>query len=442
MSVESIGLDVATIARNAGIVGAGGAGFPTYVKLSSRAEVLIVNGAECEPLLQVDQQILPQEKMYFLRGLSSAKEAVGAQRVVVALKPKYKKALSALRDGGFYEVFILGDFYPAGDEQILVYDVTGRIIPEGGIPLDVGCVVLNVETVINIGKALEGIPVIDKYVTVAGAVQNPCTLKVPVGTLVRDVLELAGGPEVEDFFLIDGGPNTGKIIPSLDSPILKTTKGVLLFPKSHPLWGKFAPDLQAVLRRAVATCCNCRECTELCPRYLLGHSMQPHQIMKLLSWRIADEKRLTTAYLCSDCGLCENYSCPMGLSPRRIIQALKQRLIANRVPNPHRNQPSSTRYLFEAKRVPSQRLISRLGLSQYNVPAPLKEVDFQPSVVVLPLKQNAGAPSRPIVKVGERVKRGQLIAEPPAEALGVALHASIDGKVNEITENYIKIEKT
>ncbi|MGB9876441.1 MAG: 4Fe-4S dicluster domain-containing protein [bacterium] len=434
-------MNLAEIVREAGIVGAGGAGFPTHIKLSSEAEILIVNGAECEPLLRVDQQILPKEKPVFLRGLQAAREAVKAKRVVVALKPKYKKAIEALKGEGFFELFILGDFYPAGDEQILVYDVTGRIVPEGGIPLNVGCVVLNVETVINIGKALDGEPVVDKYVTVAGAVAKPATFKLPVGTPVREAIELAGGPLVDDFFLIDGGPNTGKLIPSLDSPITKTTKGILLFPKSHPLWAKFSPNLRAVLNRAVATCCNCRECTELCPRYLLGHSMEPHLIMKVLSWRLVEEEKLTEAYLCCDCGLCENYSCPMGLSPRRIIQALKQKLMENRVPNPHKKQPASTRALFSAKRIPTHRLISRLGLSQYDVPAPLLEVDYQPNFVILPLKQHAGAPAKPIVKVGDKVKRGDLIGEIPDGALGARLHSPIDGVVRSLTPEEVRIER-
>lgn len=434
-------MEIAEKVKEAGIVGAGGAGFPTHIKLSSKAETLIINGAECEPLLRVDQQIVRKEKVFFLRGLESAREAVGAKRVVVALKPKYKSAIDALKGDGPYELFLLGDFYPAGDEQILVYDVTGRIVPEGGIPLNVGCVVLNVETVINIGKALDGQPVVDKYVTVAGAVARPGTFKLPVGTPVREALELAGGPALTDFFLIDGGPNTGKIIPSLDSPILKTTKGVLVFPKTHPLWGKFAPDLRAVLRRAVSTCCNCRECTEMCPRYLLGHSMEPHHIMKVLSWRLAEEDKLTEAYLCCDCGVCENYACPMGLSPRRIIQALKQKLMEHEVPNPHREQPSRTRALFSAKRVPTSRLVSRLGLSQYDVPAPLTEVDFQPEEVILSLKQHVGVPAKPLVKVGDKVRRGDLIGDIPPGALGARLHASIDGVVSSISNEYIRIRR-
>lgn len=434
-------MEVINKVRDAGIVGAGGAGFPTHIKLSSQAETLIVNGAECEPLLRVDQQILPKEKITFLRGLEAVRETVNAKRVVIALKPKYKSAIESLKGGGPYELFILGDFYPAGDEQILVYDVTGRIVPESGIPLNVGCVVLNVETVINIGKALDNQPVVDKYVTVGGAVNKPGTFKLPVGTPVRDVIELAGGPAVEDFFVIDGGPNTGKVIPSIENPILKTTKGILILPRNHPLGAKFAPDLKAVLRRAASTCCNCRECTELCPRYLLGHSMEPHNIMKVLSWRVAEEDKLTEAYLCCDCGLCENYACPMGLSPRRIAQALKQKLMEHNVPNPHRKQPTSTRPLFQFKRVPTSRLISRLGLTIYDVPAPLTDVDFHPTEVILPLKQHTGVPARPIVKVGDKVRRGDLIADIPEGTLGAKLHASIDGVISSITPQEIRIRR-
>lgn len=169
--------------------------------------------------------------------------------------------------------------------------------------------------------------------------------------------------------------------------------------------------------------------------------MEPHHIMKVLSWRLAEEDKLTEAYLCCDCGLCENYSCPMGLSPRRIIQALKLKLIEHKVPNPHRNQPSSTRALFNAKRVPTSRLISRLGLSKYDVPAPLRDVEFQPEEVILPLKQHTGAPARPVVKVGDRVKRGDVVGEIPDGALGARVHSSIDGIVSVVKADEIRIRK-
>jgi len=156
---------------------------------------------------------------------------------------------------------------------------------------------------------------------------------------------------------------------------------------------------------------------------------------------LAEPDKLTEAYLCCDCGLCENYSCPMGLSPRRIIQSLKQKLMENKVPNPYRKQPTSTRALFSAKRVPTSRLISRLGLSQYDLPAPLKEIDYQPNYVVLPLKQHAGAPAKPVVNVGDRVRKGDLIGDIPEGALGAKIHSSIDGVVRSVTAEEIRIEK-
>ncbi|MCK5567869.1 MAG: electron transport complex protein RnfC, partial [Actinomycetia bacterium] len=173
------------IIKEAGVVGAGGAGFPTHVKLDAKVDTLIINAAECEPLINVDKQLLEFyfEKVY--SGMKAAAGFVGAKRVVLSIKEKNKKAIDTIEnfsgDGFDFKLLKLGDFYPAGDEQVLVNEVTDRIVPEGGIPLQIGVVVINVETLFNIKNAFDGIKVIDKYVTVNGEVEKPMTLLVPVG---------------------------------------------------------------------------------------------------------------------------------------------------------------------------------------------------------------------------------------------------------------------
>ena len=218
------------IIKNAGIVGAGGAGFPTHVKLSSQVETLIINGAECEPLINVDKQLVEFyfDKVY--EGIKITAGLIKAKKVVLALKEKYEKALSIAesfkQQEVKFEVFKLGDFYPAGDEQVLVYEVTGKIVPEGGIPLQVGVVVINVETLLNIYKAASGENVTSKYVTVNGEVKNPLTLMVPVGTPVKQLIEFCGGASVSEYACLDGGPMMGKLVDPDTYAVKKTTKSI------------------------------------------------------------------------------------------------------------------------------------------------------------------------------------------------------------------------
>lgn len=171
------------IIAKSGIVGAGGAGFPTHVKMNAKAEYVIINGAECEPLLRVDQQLMAVETKKILDALKLCMEAVGADKGVIALKGHYEAAINSFNQLlGEYEgisLHLLPNFYPAGDEQITVYEVTGRIVPEGGIPLQCGVIVSNVETMLNIYNAyFEDKPVTDSYVTFAGEVNEPHYFKI------------------------------------------------------------------------------------------------------------------------------------------------------------------------------------------------------------------------------------------------------------------------
>jgi len=160
----------------AGVVGAGGAGFPTHVKLAGQADTVLVNAAECEPLLHKDKEVLRQYADEVLAGLAAAMDLVGAERGVVGIKGKYADVIELLKPklAPKMDVVPLRDAYPAGDEFILVYDVLGRVIPPGGIPLAVGAVVVNVETAMNVARAAEQ-PVTEKYLSIAGAVANPIT---------------------------------------------------------------------------------------------------------------------------------------------------------------------------------------------------------------------------------------------------------------------------
>ncbi|NLA58782.1 MAG: electron transport complex protein RnfC [Firmicutes bacterium] len=434
--------------KAAGVVGAGGAGFPTHVKLNAEVETVIVNGAECEPLLAVDVQLMERKAEALAEALAQVVEALGAKNGIVALKGKHKAAADRLQKAlagmDKLRVELLGDYYPAGDEQALVYDITGNTVPEGGIPLAVGAVVLNVETLLNVGAAQRGQPVTTTYITVAGAVRQPITLSVPVGTPIAAAIDLAGGPLTGNFRVIEGGPMTGELLTQEEieagrAVCKKTTTGIIILPADHWLIQHYNVKLGVILQRAQSACCQCRLCTDLCPRYLLGHDIFPHLALNAVNHgHTANTSAITEAFLCSDCGVCELYACPVELSPRRVYRALKAELLRRGVRNPHRRQVE-VRDTLMGRHIPVDHLITRLGLDGYDIPAPWSEIQFSPRQVIIPLKQHVGVPAEPLVEVGQRVEVGQVIAVPPPDKLGAAVHASIPGRVKEMTRTAITI---
>jgi Na+-translocating ferredoxin:NAD+ oxidoreductase RnfC subunit len=312
----------------AGIVGAGGGGFPTHVKISSPAKTIIVNGAECEPLLRVDQQLMQYNAEQVIKGLKIVLELTGAAQGIIALKAKYKEAISALKPLIKNEPItlkLLNDFYPAGDEHVTVHEVTGELIPQGAIPIKVGCIVVNVETLINVANAVDDKPVTDTYLTITGQVPNPLTVKLPIGTIISDILNMAG-INTEGKAVIEGGPMMGKVVKDLSMPVTKTTKGLIVLDSEHLLIRKKNLSIENIIRRAKAACIQCRQCTDLCPRYLLGHKIEPHKIMRSLSYAIPDEDVMKMSFACSECGLCEQYACIADLSPRTVNAILKIKL--------------------------------------------------------------------------------------------------------------------
>lgn len=444
----SMGMELTEIVKWAGIAGAGGAGFPTHVKLAAKPEYVIVNGAECEPLLRVDRQLGAACAKELLAALSAVAKELGAKHAVYALKEKYHEAVSALsaevKNFSGIEIFLLPNMYPAGDEQVLVYEVTKRIVPEGGIPLAVGCVVINVETLLNIYNAIHnGRPVTEKYLTVTGAVRNPATVKVPLGVSFEEVIALCEGPQIKDYAVIEGGPMMGKLVKELTAPVTKTTKGLILLPSEHPVIASKNKKLETMMKLARSACCHCMLCTDVCPRALLGHSMHPDKMMRIASYGgICDNSSdITEAFLCCECGLCEQ-ACIMGLQPWKLHNELKRKLAANGIKNPRHNAPEAAHPFREYRKFPISRLVRRLGLNAYDAPALFApELVLTPQSVTLPLRQSAGAPAVPVVAVGEHVAAGDLVAEIPERALGCRLHASISGEIKAITGKAIRIEK-
>ena len=435
------------IIAKSGIVGAGGAGFPTHVKMNAEAEYVLINGAECEPLLRVDQQLMATETRKILDALKLCMEAVKAKKGVIALKDHYHDAIDSFNSLlGEYEgisLHILPNFYPAGDEQITVYEVTGRIVPEGGIPLMCGVIVSNVETMLNIYNAYyDDQPVTDSYVTFAGEVKNHITLKLPIGMTVKEALDLAGGVTVKGpYTVINGGPMMGKHVP-LDSKITKTTKGLIVLSNDHPLIQDVSLDMDKMLHIAKAACCHCSMCSEVCPRHLIGHRIEPHKTIRYASYGSLCDGSETPmiAFLCSECRLCQ-YACIMNLQPWKVNHLLKGIMAKGGIRNSLKNKPEAVHPMREYKRFPINKLIARLGLTKYNVAAPLQDLAVAVDHVSIPVGQHIGAPAVPCVNVGDTVARGDVIAQPAEGKLGACIHASISGTVKAIADGCISIEK-
>lgn len=434
--------------KSAGIVGAGGAGFPTHTKLASKAEYVLLNGAECEPLLRVDQQLMEIYPKEIISGLLEAKNIVEAKKAIIGIKGKHKEAIEALNNTikemnlqDTVSVGILPDVYPSGDEQVLVYELTGRVVPELGIPIAVGCVVVNAETTLNIYNAMNDNPVTLKYVTVTGDVPNPVTVIVPVGTKIREVLEQSCRKDFTNYDVIDGGPMMGPLVRSIDDFITKKSKGFVVLPKTHSLIAKKSRTMQSAVRLNKAACEQCRLCTDLCPRHLLGHSTSPHKMVRAVAFGFEADENMTCAQTCCQCNLCDYFSCPAGINPR-MANVYYMTMLREKGIKHHAKDSYTAREMRKYRLIPSKRLIKRLDLAEFDKKAPLDIQNiYKPESVSISLTAHVGAPAKPIVAVGDIVSKNQLIAEIQEGKLGANAHASIDGEVIGVDEKYITIRR-
>ncbi len=457
---------VVAAVKAAGVVGAGGAGFPTHAKLATRVDTVIANGAECDPLLQCDQRLMERHAAEMVRGLRLAMQATGAGQGIIGLKTGYTAAIAGLRraiapgrgaeGNGELSLHLLESRYPAGDEFVLVYETTGRLVPEAGLPLHVGCLVLNVQTLVNISRADEGRPVTHRLLTVAGAVARPVTLWAPVGTAIRDVLAWAGGIRparwsgrtADDYAVVVGGPMMGQLAADVDQPVGKMTSGLLVLPRDNVVVRYLSRPRTSWIRRGMSTCDQCRDCTELCPRYLVGHALEPHEVMRAINYGLErPPDKVTAAVLCCECRLCEAYACPLELSPMAYYVGIKAELRAQGWSRPRQQAGSPERApaphpMRDGRLVPTHRLVARLGLSEWeDQVCPLDEADYCPARVKMALRhpRGIGAPPAPEVSVGQSVTVGMAVARMPEGKLGADLHASIAGRIARVDDDEVEI---
>lgn len=436
-------MNLSELIYNAGIVGAGGAGFPTHVKAKSKVEYVLANGAECEPLIHKDYELMVNYPEQIVKGMELMMENTGAKKGYFGIKEKNITALNNVSKSldSNIEMCLLGDFYPSGDEYELVYAATGRLIPPHGIPLDVGCLVNNVETFYNVYNAYNNIPLTEKFVSVTGLVKNPSSFFVPIGTSFRDLIKLAGGSTKNEFAIYVSGILMGKLTYDLDEPVTKTTAGIILLPKDHYLITRMNRPIESMNRIGKSACDQCSYCTEFCPRYLLGYDVQPHKVMRSLVFTTSG-KELWNQYadLCCACGLCSLYACPEDLYPREAClqskDEMKKQGFKYIQPKPVKVHP-----VKEGRRVPIKQLLKRLDLEKYEVKTPFVNIKHEISSVKILTKQHVGAPSIPIIKVGDKVEKGDLIIKNEEGKLGANIHASISGKIVSVSNEYVIINK-
>jgi len=309
----------------AGIVGMGGAAFPSHVKLSVpegiKIRKLLVNGAECEPYLTNDHRLMVERPEALLEGVEIVQQILGAEETVIGVEMNKPDAIDIIRQhirpDQSVRVVPLAVKYPQGAEKMMIRSVFGEEVPAGQLPRDVGVNVNNVGTIVAIADYfLRGMPLIERVLTVAGpGVSYPANLIVPLGTPLREVVRFCGGLKGDTREIIMGGPMMGRPVASLDVPVLKGCSGVLVFTELH------------TSKREEFPCIRCGRCLEACPYFL-----NPSRFARLARARLYDEMKALHVFDCVECGSC-TFSCPSNIPIVQLIRTAKDDLT-------HRKEPA------------------------------------------------------------------------------------------------------
>lgn len=286
--------------RASGAVGLGGAGFPTAVKLDvkdlSRIEAVIINGAECEPYITSDTRTMIDDAEYVKKGIELLEKYLDAKNIIIGIEQNKAEAVKEMQklESNTVTVKVLPSIYPQGGEKVLIYNCTGKIVPEGKLPIDVGCIVINVTTLAFIAKYIEtGMPLVEKTITVDGsAVKEPKNLIVPIGTSLADIFDFAGGFKDVPYKVLYGGPMMGISVKNLSSPLLKNNNAILAFNEKDA----HLPE--------PSSCIRCGKCVRACPL-----SLMPLDFARAYALRDYDLLEDRKINLCMECGCC-SYVCP------------------------------------------------------------------------------------------------------------------------------------
>ncbi|MDO4481208.1 MAG: electron transport complex subunit RsxC [Bacillota bacterium] len=297
--------------KNSGVVGLGGAGFPTAVKLNtdpSKVDYICVNGAECEPYITADTRTMLDDSQLLVDGIMLLKKYLQPEKVYIGIEDNKPQCILKLKelckDIEGVEVSALPALYPQGGEKVLIHNTTGRIVPEGKLPIDVGCIVINTTTTVAIARYIQtGMPLVEKYVTVDGsAVKSPKNVIAPIGTAVKDVIEFAGGLKCEAKKMIFGGLMMGISFPDENAPVVKNTNAILCL------------DEKDATPPPVTACIKCGRCIAHCPLNLM-----PANIDTAYQLNRPEELKALKVNICMECGCCA-FACP---AKRPLVQVNK-----------------------------------------------------------------------------------------------------------------------
>ncbi|MCX8095018.1 MAG: electron transport complex subunit RsxC [Caldisericia bacterium] len=314
--IESLSKDeLLYIIKDAGIVGMGGAAFPTHIKLSpppdKKIEYMIINGAECEPFLTCDYQLMIEESENIVKGIEILKKIIDPKKIFIGIEDNKIEAAKELDRfiktsnlDGSTEIVILKTKYPQGSEKHLIKAITGREVPSGGLPFDIGCIVQNVQTVFAIKEAVyDGKPSIERVITVSGSgVKEQKNLRVKIGTISEEIIKYCGGVTQNLKKIIFGGPMMGFSSYTLSIPITKGTSGILLFTDKE------------IKEYEEYPCIRCGRCADSCPMYLMPMLIDAYSRIEDF-----DKAKYYGALDCIECGACA-YICP---SKRHLVQSIR-----------------------------------------------------------------------------------------------------------------------
>lgn len=308
--------DLVNAARESGLVGLGGAGFPTHSKLDipkgKAVDTLIINGAECEPYITSDYRECMEHPEDILQGTNLVKSVLNIKRAIIAIEDNKPKAIKYLKQVSYelhldkeIEIMKLDSRYPQGAEKVLIYSVTGRKLPINQLPSDIGCLVMNISTVSNLYRYIKtGMPLVSRRITVEGdCINKPMNVEVPIGALIRDVAEFCGGYKSEPGKILMGGPMMGVAQISDEAPVIKQNNAILIL------------SIEAGTLPPATPCIRCGRCVEICPVYLMPVAIET-------AMRNPDREKLLSlgANYCIECGCCA-YVCP---ARRPLVQVMRQ----------------------------------------------------------------------------------------------------------------------
>ena len=305
--------------RASGVVGLGGAAFPTHVKFNPKnldeVDTLIINGAECEPYITADYRTMMEDSELLIDGIKTTMKYLGIGKAIIAIEANKEAAIKKLgdmvKDNPEIGVFTLKPMYPQGAERVIIYETTGRVVPPGKLPADSGVIVSNVSSIVAIQQYIKtGMPLVSKRITVDGtAIKNPKNVEVLIGTPINKLVEFCGGYRRVPKKIIMGGPMMGRTIYDDGIAVIKNNNAILAFDQD---WAEFPKE---------TACINCGRCVKACPMMLM-----PTTIFKAYDRRDVEALQKLNVTLCMECGSC-SYVCP-AKKQLSFINRLAKQLVA------------------------------------------------------------------------------------------------------------------